>query len=254
MRVTRAVARKISQIEIDQDIDFGDTYQVGSLHTPAADEALRKGNQDIADAEISDTAAIAYAKLALEGKIDNADIKAAAGIVLSKIVNTYLLPTIMTDRGDMVYRGASFPGRIPAGTEGYFLTMGANDPGWAALPLLVASQTVNYDDSSPVTIVTLPAGSVVLTVMTNTTTPWVGTTPKLDVGDATSGEGYMTDANTDVTNAGWHPATGSDVGTYIGDPKIRKPILASTAVIATIEGTGLSAGVTVVYIIYVTCA
>lgn len=85
MRIGRAPARVISEITIDADMDFLDTYQVGSLHSPAADEALRKGNKDIADAEISDTAAIAKTKLNLALALGDAEIAADAAIALTKL-------------------------------------------------------------------------------------------------------------------------------------------------------------------------
>ena len=132
MLIGRSKARLISELTVDQDLDFLTLYQAKRLAGPASGEALRKGNKDITNAEVADAAAIAYSKLNLAGLIRNADIKSDAAIALSKIVSTYLLPTIMTTRGDMVYRGASYPGRIPAGTEGHVLVMGANDPGWAA--------------------------------------------------------------------------------------------------------------------------
>lgn len=155
MKVTRGRVATSSEITVDEDLDFLTLYKLLRLSAPASGGALRKGNKDIANAEIADAAAIAYTKLALTGLIRNADIKSDAAIAytklaltglirnadiksdaaiaLSKIVNTYLLPTILTTRGDLVYRGASYPGRIPKGTAGYVLTMGASDPGWVAV-------------------------------------------------------------------------------------------------------------------------
>lgn len=110
MRITRSPTRLTSLLTVDADLDFLTLYQTKRLASPASGEALRKGNRDITKSEIATN----------------------AGILLSQLVNTYLLPTIMTTRGDMVYRGASYPGRIPAGTTGHGLFMGANDPGWIA--------------------------------------------------------------------------------------------------------------------------
>lgn len=39
--------------------------------------------------------------------------------------------TLLTTRGDIIYRNATVPARLAKGTEGYVLTMGANDPEWA---------------------------------------------------------------------------------------------------------------------------
>ena len=39
-----------------------------------------------------------------------------------------------TTRGDIIYRGASADARLAKGSSGQILTMGADDPGWAAAP------------------------------------------------------------------------------------------------------------------------
>ncbi len=44
-----------------------------------------------------------------------------------------LLNALLTTRGDIIYAsGVSTPARLAKGTEGYVLTMGANDPAWSA--------------------------------------------------------------------------------------------------------------------------
>ncbi len=52
----------------------------------------------------------------------------------------YALRTILTTRGDMVYRNATVWARLAKGTDGQFLKIGANDPIWADVP--AASLTV----------------------------------------------------------------------------------------------------------------
>lgn len=176
MRISRGAALPLAGGIMKGDIDFNSLYQCSKLALPAANEALRKGNKDIANAEVSDAAGIAEAKLALAkgtqalfdkigtdigthagvaaahhtktidaselsagilalarlSGITDTQIAANASIALSKIVNTYLLPTVMTTRGDIVYRNASNPGRLPKGNAGKVLTMGADDPGWVS--------------------------------------------------------------------------------------------------------------------------
>jgi hypothetical protein len=44
-----------------------------------------------------------------------------------------LQASLLTTRGDIVYRGASAPQRLAKGTAGQVLTMGADDPEWATL-------------------------------------------------------------------------------------------------------------------------
>lgn len=99
MRVSRGKAAVISDLTIDEDLDFLTLYQAKRLASPASGEALRKGNKDITNAEIAD----------------------AAAITISKLVNTYLLPTILTTEGDIVVRGASNPTRLAKITTGQYL-------------------------------------------------------------------------------------------------------------------------------------
>lgn len=43
-----------------------------------------------------------------------------------------ILKTLLTTRGDIIFRNATVPARLAKGTEGQVLAMGANDPGWEA--------------------------------------------------------------------------------------------------------------------------
>ena len=52
------------------------------------------------------------------------DVKATADGAIAK--------TLLTTRGDIIYRNASVPARLAKGTNGHVLTMGANDPAWTA--------------------------------------------------------------------------------------------------------------------------
>ena len=45
-------------------------------------------------------------------------------------LNTAATYSVLTTRGDIIYRGASAPARLPKGTEGMVLKQGANDPIW----------------------------------------------------------------------------------------------------------------------------
>jgi len=45
---------------------------------------------------------------------------------------TYIAKALLTTRGDVIYRDASAPARLAKGTSGQVLTMGADDPAWAA--------------------------------------------------------------------------------------------------------------------------
>src|SRR3990167_7564520 len=44
---------------------------------------------------------------------------------------TYIKKSLLTTRGDIIYRNATVPARLPKGTSGQVLPMDANDPTWA---------------------------------------------------------------------------------------------------------------------------
>lgn len=127
MRVGRG-ALLTSILTVDEDIDFLDTYQVASLAEPAADEALRKGNQDITNAEVDDEAEIA----------------------ITKLVDTYLPEKLLTARGDLLTRDVDHPKKLAKGTAGHYLKQGANEPEWAAAPTALAALTGTYTGDSTV--------------------------------------------------------------------------------------------------------
>jgi len=122
-----------SGLTADADIDMLNLYQLMRLAAPASGEALRKGNSDITDTEVDEDAAIAYWKLALTGGITNDDIASDAAIAISKLASTPILESLLTTRGDIIYRGASAAARLPKGTAGHYLQQGANDPQWASI-------------------------------------------------------------------------------------------------------------------------
>ena len=54
----------------------------------------------------------------------------------------YILKSLLTTRGDIIYRNATVPARLAKGTEGFALIMGANDPGWAAIPGVIENAEI----------------------------------------------------------------------------------------------------------------
>lgn len=69
-------------------------------------------------------------------------VKAAIDVVLGgvsssfdtlvEIVAGFIPNSLLTTRGDIIYRNATVPARLAKGSSGQVLTMGAEDPGWAA--------------------------------------------------------------------------------------------------------------------------
>ena len=105
----------------------------------------------------------------------------------------------------------------------------------------VGSGVVKYNDISPVTLITLPAGSVVIAFLVNITTAFLGTNPNVKFGDAADDDGFITAINA----VGWYGV--SQYGLYLPE---QKSYAVATDVIATLLGTGLTAGEATAYIIY----
>ena len=59
--------------------------------------------------------------------------------------------SLLTTRGDILYRGASVAARLAKGTAGYYLKQGANDPEWAAQAgiNLTVGETEVFNGNSP---------------------------------------------------------------------------------------------------------
>ena len=55
--------------------------------------------------------------------------------------------SLLTARGDIIYRDASAPARLAKGIPGTALLMGANDPGWSSPPLFSIANKTYYIDS-----------------------------------------------------------------------------------------------------------
>lgn len=50
----------------------------------------------------------------------------------SEVTNVAIAKSLLTTRGDIIFRNATVPARLAKGPSGYVLTMGANDPAWVA--------------------------------------------------------------------------------------------------------------------------
>jgi len=117
----------------------------------------------------------------------------------------------------------------------------------------VIKQAVNYDDSSTVTLLTIPAGSMIFAAQMNITTQFAGTTPTLVVGDAADPDGLI--ESQIITTTGWKVSSYSALGEYlyntVDDRPQPKYYASATAIIATIGGEDLTQGVADIYIVYI---
>ena len=120
-----------------------------------------------------------------------------------------------------------------------------------------ASLVVNYDDTSPVTIATLPAGSIVLAVFVNITTAWTTAPMTFIVGIATDTDGFLEKEVVDSGVTGWKGSdTYANCGALLKNADGRTFYLcaAETAVQALFSTSAPQAGVAEVYILYVALA
>ncbi|KKL81863.1 hypothetical protein LCGC14_1990500, partial [marine sediment metagenome] len=110
--------------------------RVTTAELPAmTDEKIWKGTgANVEEVDVyTDAAALASAVQA--GAITNAVTKAPTHDAVFDVKATAdgaIAKSLLTTRGDIIYRDASVPARLAKGTNGHVLTMGASDPAWAA--------------------------------------------------------------------------------------------------------------------------
>ena len=97
------------------------TYAAGTAYTP--DDVVEYTDTSITSSYICTTASTGNAPSS-GGTAHGSWAYMAKGVAGSPL----------TTRGDIIRRGASADERLAKGTEGQILTMGADDPGWAAAP------------------------------------------------------------------------------------------------------------------------
>lgn len=147
---------------------------IASEHNTNFDTLYNEINGSLTNANISNSAAIAYSKLNLVGGIVNADISASAAIVASKLdltspggvgttapaagkfttlEATSTLKLATTNQGDILYDNGTSLVRLTPGTSGYFLkTQGAGaNPVWAEAILNTSFSAYNSADQTALT-------------------------------------------------------------------------------------------------------
>jgi len=105
----------------------------------------------------------------------------------NEVTGVAIAISTLTTRGDLLYRDASVPARLAKGTEGHILTMGADDPAWAAqiTHLLAAGATdvtATAAELNLLDLAGLTAGEV-LVATAATTAAWQSTGVKLSAPD-----------------------------------------------------------------------
>ena len=92
----------------------------------------------------------------LETQYDCAKDDLDAHVAAADPHGQYPLKSILTSRGDIIYRGSSNWQRLPKGSSGQVLTMGASDPKWEALPqyVTVASDQIYHANDTERQVIT----------------------------------------------------------------------------------------------------
>lgn len=80
----------------------------------------------------------AHASTHQDGGTDEPSVASLSGLLAddqhvldAEVLEIAISKTLMTTRGDIIFRNATVPARLAKSTEGYVLTMGADDPAWA---------------------------------------------------------------------------------------------------------------------------
>jgi len=85
----------------------------------------------------------------------------------------------------------------------------------AATEIYVA--TVNYSDSSPKTLFTLPANTVVVDAFVQVTTAFDDATATIDIGDDSDPDGIIPSSSLNLTATGFQALKESEKGAYLWD-------------------------------------
>jgi len=136
MRVKRAVARKISQLEIDQNIAMAG-YVLTGLGAGSANGQSLRYQQAILEAILTLRGDLLFRGASTAERL----AKGTTGYLLKQGANdpewgTSPIEAIVTTRGDILFRGASALARLAKGSSGQYLKQGSNDPEWANKPCL----------------------------------------------------------------------------------------------------------------------
>lgn len=119
----------------------------------------------------------------------------------------------------------------------------------AATEMYVA--TVNYNDTSPKTLFTLPAGTVVVDAFVQVVTAFDDATATIDIGDATTTNGIITSSSLTLTSTGYQALKENEKGSYLwdGTNKQMKVYDTATDIIATINAGTSTAGQIKVFVV-----
>lgn len=139
------------RIVIDATLLFEDTPTDGETKKgPTSNWAYdHENNASAHHAKYTDAEALAAAVQA--GAITDGVTKAPTHDAVYDIKVTAdgaIAKSLLTTRGDIIYRDATQPARLPKGSSGQVLTMGANDPAWQTPSAGAATASGSYSGNN----------------------------------------------------------------------------------------------------------
>ena len=120
----------------------------------------------------------------------------------------------------------------------------------------VTKHTVNYSDTSPLTLCTVKDGCSIREVVIEVTTTWNDGSKAFEVGDEDDSDGFIEDIGSDLESTGYKVLEHDDWGDYIWDAvnkhRRNKQYSGAKNITATFvgQGNGDNQGVCVVYLIH----
>lgn len=113
------------------------------------------------------------------------------------------------------------------------------------------TSVVNYNDSSPKTLFTLPAGTVIVDAFVQVVTTFDDTTATIDIGDANNVSGIIPSSSIDLTTTGYQALKENEKGSYLWDGTYKqiKVYDSATDIQATISAGSSTQGQIKVYVV-----
>ena len=105
----------------------------------------------------------------------------------------------------------------------------------------IYENVVNYNDTSPKTLFTLPANTVIIDAFVNVTTAFDGSTPAtIEIGDSSDSDGLIPSSSIDTTTTGFQALKENEKGAYLWDGTYKKMhvLTTDTDILATFTLAG----------------
>ena len=105
----------------------------------------------------------------------------------------------------------------------------------------IYTEVVNYNDTSPKTLFTLPANTVIVDAFVQVVTAFDGSTPAtIEIGDSSDSDGLIPSPSIDTTTTGFQALKENEKGAYLWDGSYKQMhvLTSDTDIIATFTLAG----------------